>query len=601
MSDALVYESSSMDEMTGNIFVKKDWLNIIDSNNGNYGSNQLLIDSSALANSNKWLSYRESYLSIPLVLTANNAVATGGTSRQTNILVNPNASGSSCDAAFGLKNWFGQIFHSMSVEFNGTTIIQQTPFSNIYNHFKLMTSLSWNDVWTKGASIGFYPDDPLGWGFTVGANGDPTGVSTDGVGTFNNRNYITPTLVNGLDAQGNQGNIGLTKRQQFINYDPAGLNGGGTSASSTILPATSATTIYKSYVSGKNGGTGNVCFIQYSIMATVYLKHLHNFFEQIPLMKGVFMRMTLNLNQSLITLTSTIPASTPDNDALATNWRWTKTDIQCPSGGTCPIMIASSAANNAGVSSLDFGVANVAAVITKVAYVSLCVGRSSVFSQQSNIASQSAFNTPVMMYIPAYTFSAPYESAYISSPIKKIRYSDVYFYSVPLVERNQSFNQILTNGIAGIKSVLVCPYYTTDNAYGNAGLQPYQSPFDTAPATTSPLCMLSQFQILVGGQQMIYQNQRYTFEAFNNHLVSANAVNGAMTDGLTSGLIDKLGFENSYCYYYVNCSRMSDVERAYPKSVQIQGQNVADRHLQLLCFIEYEQEISVDVLTGARV
>jgi hypothetical protein len=36
----------------------------------------------------------------------------------------------------------------------------------------------------------------------------------------------------------------------------------------------------------------------------------------------------------------------------------------------------------------------------------------------------------VMMYIPAYTFNPPFEQAYLSSPVKTIKYSDVYQYQV---------------------------------------------------------------------------------------------------------------------------------------------------------------------------
>jgi hypothetical protein len=74
-----------------------------------------------------------------------------------------------------------------------------------------------------------------------------------------------------------------------------------------------------------------------------------------------------------------------------------------------------------------------------------------------------------------------------------------------------------------------------------------------------------------------------------------------MTDGLTSSLIDKLGFENEYCYYYVDCSRMLPVEEAVPKSVSIIGTNSCAKDLQFFCFIEYGVQVSIDVLTGARV
>ena len=51
-ADTLTFDMSQMAEGSPQIFVKKDWLNLQDQNNGNYGSNQLVLDTSQLANSN---------------------------------------------------------------------------------------------------------------------------------------------------------------------------------------------------------------------------------------------------------------------------------------------------------------------------------------------------------------------------------------------------------------------------------------------------------------------------------------------------------------------------------------------------------------------
>ena len=74
-----------------------------------------------------------------------------------------------------------------------------------------------------------------------------------------------------------------------------------------------------------------------------------------------------------------------------------------------------------------------------------------------------------------------------------------------------------------------------------------------------------------------------------------------MTDGLTSGLIDFAAFKQCYCYHYVDVSRMLPVEESVPKSVQIIGTNTSFKAIDLLCFIEYGVDISVDILTGSRV
>ena len=67
--DKLVFDLAQEIEGSANVFIRKDWLNIIDNMNTNYASNQSIVDTSQLANSNKYLSYRESYLQLPLLLT----------------------------------------------------------------------------------------------------------------------------------------------------------------------------------------------------------------------------------------------------------------------------------------------------------------------------------------------------------------------------------------------------------------------------------------------------------------------------------------------------------------------------------------------------
>jgi uncharacterized alkaline shock family protein YloU len=86
-----------------------------------------------------------------------------------------------------------------------------------------------------------------------------------------------------------------------------------------------------------------------------------------------------------------------------------------------------------------------------------------------------------------------------------------------------------------------------------------------------------------------------------NQTYGVNAVNGGMTDGMSSGLVSQKDFETCYNYYYVNCGRMLPVEEAVPKSVNIIGQNQSAYGVDLYVFVEYGVEIDVDVLTGARV
>lgn len=571
MSDKLVYDLSNEVNDSPNIFVRKDYINLLDNNNGNYASNQSVIDTSSLSSNNKYLSLREAYLSMPLLVTL-----TG---------VNPflpNTAATSADYAVGLKNGYHNMVHSVSVDMNGTTIIQQSNYVNIWNSFKLLTTLSWNDVITEGSSIGFYPDNPLSFSYATTDN-------SAGVGVSNNTNLVQSATVTGVftNYESSRGNLGFLKRQQNIIYDTAGVISTGGQTFNNLLTASSCNLLWKSYVFNKSNGAnaGNPSAFQINVRAIIMLKHLHSYFNNVPLLKGVFYKITLYLNNSTVEFSK-----------VAGAYQLVNSTVQ--SGGVCPLMLASGLANNGGAGGLP----------DAVGYrCNVSVGNTTLdpIQRQINIVGTGNLGNNVLLYVPMYSFNRLFENAYLANPIKEIKYTDIYQYQIPLIGAGSSFTNLITSGIAGIKSVLVVPFYTSIVPAG-AGilntLPVWQSPFDPAGSgCTSPLIHLTNFNIQVSGQNMLYNQQRYTFEAFQNNLIGCNAINGGMTDGLTSGLIDQLGFESSYCYYYVNCSRGMAIDQNVPKSVQVTGQNTSALPITLMCFVEYEVSISVDALTSLRV
>jgi hypothetical protein len=580
MSDKLVFDLSQEVDGSPNVFVNKSWLNILDNMNGNYSGNQSVIDTSQLSNSNKWMSYREAYLYIPMLL--NLSPITAATTNDFSV------TGKSADYALGLKNWFGSIIHSFTLDYNGTTIIQQTPFCNMWNSFKLLTSLSQGDVDTLGATIGFFPDNPLSWSYTVAANGGPNGK-----GVTNNTNYVGITVVSGAfnNFQANNGNDGFLKRQQYINYDPSApiVSGVGTTYTA-FLTAVNSQALWKSHISQKTEDMLGV-----SVSAVVHLKHLHSFFQFTPLLKGVYMKMTMTLNNSSTNLTV---IGTADAGSLPT--AITATSVNVPSGGINTLMISSTAANNGGRN-----LGGVTTTIDPATYIgAVSVGNKCLNTTLKSVAAPNAVTdgsvgANIYLYVPAYTFNPIFEQAYLSSPVKSIKYTDIYQYQFNISDR-QTFNQLITNGIANIKSVLIVPFHTS-TATG-LGVPAYQSPFDPAGAgPTSPLCHFTNFNVVISGQNAIYNTQRYAFEEWNNQLYGTNAVNGGEIDGLTSGLIGQLGWEMEYCYYYVNVSRMLPVEEAVPKSVQILGTSTSPFALELMVFVEYGVSVDIDILSGSRV
>ena len=616
MSDKLVFDLAQEVEGSPNVFVRKDWINILDNQNQNYNNNQSVIDTSQLSNSNKYMSYREAYLSIPLLITVaqTSSIVAGANALAT---FSPAFAGQSSDYCVGLKNWFGQIIHSFTLDYNGTTIIQQTPYINMWNSFKLMTSLSLEDINTQGATIGFYPDDPLTWSYA-----DNRADDLAGNGVCNNTNYVySGSLVQGQfnDFKSSRGNSGFYRRQQLINFDPDGVvgvsNAGPVPATlGSFLSANALTACWKSHISRKIDATALAIgastpatrgVLQYSIVATVYLKHIHSFFNMCPLLKGVFMKMTMNLNNCSSDISTALDANN-----VRTSLRCTA--VRNALGGVNPLMVASAqtVTGNASGSFSLFGVGAAASTIDNTYGFNVSVGGvcldNGMLTANANIGA-GTLSRSIYLYVPAYTFNPVFEQAYLSSPVKAVKYTDVYQYQVVKQGANP-FTNLLTNGIANVKSILVLPFYNPSavgaaiNSGFLAGYPVFQSPFDPAgTGPTSPLCWLTNFNVQVSGQNAIYNMERYNFEQFNNQLYGQNAVNGGLTDGITSGLVDRQAFDMSYCYYYVNIERMLPVEQSVPKSIQLIGQSLSSKEIDLYCFIEYGNEISIDILTGARV
>lgn len=598
MCDQYVYDMSTANEMTESIMLRRDWISILDQMNTNYASSQSILDTSQLSNSSKWMSYSESMFIVPLCMTLNSTTGAGAF----------NGAGTAPDLQVGLKSWFGNIVHSITVDLAGTTIIMQIPYSNLYNSFKLMASLDVNSVLNMGATIGFYPDDPLSVGFSPRAATTPRAFADGifvGIGSCNNNNVFKPVLTSPFTGTAagagatiasvapisNNGlwNEGFLKRQQYYNLNPEGYAGGVDAESANalvvgeLIPPSSMNTAYKSYIQNVTTTTWQV-----GITAVVYLKHLHSFFKEVPLTKGLFFRITMNLNQSIVNF-STVNGlnATPTYPSLVVN------SINTSFGGSSLVQL--SALQQTAV---DAGAISFTAFPAGTYDLSLCVGRKSIYQTQPQ-TTMSNTDGSIHLNIPSYVFSPLFEAAYLSNNIKKIVYKDIYQYLVPKVGVNANINSLITNGIASIANVIAVPFYTSD---ANAGINPIQSPFDnTGAGNTSPYCYLGNFQYVISGSNAIYSTERFTYEQFCQQLSGLYSINGNMSDGLMSGLISKQGFEQNLCYYAVDCGRALAIEKTVPKSINLQAQNLSGKEIDLYIFVEYHTSVSIDLLSGSRV
>ena len=598
--DTIVYDMSQMGgDSPASIFVQRSNLELQDMMNGNYNGNQIIYDTSTLSNSNKFIDYRDARLSIPLCYSL---VATAADSK-TAVDLNTEVNRPQVQAAMSMKQTFVHLIHSLQLDWAGTAILQTTPYSSFWQAFQLTTTISMSDIDMNGKTIGFYPNSANFAQMDLSA-------SSVGTGTCNNIYQL------GASEYGRVGNEGVAMRSMIQNAFDAAANTGYIEGSKTYQSMYSTGTVdgfsqlRQSYMVF-SGNQAMAC-----IQATIRLRDLCDFFNNLPLLKGVFFRLTLNLNQCSAVI-----------NISEEGYSCKQSDIVSPLGGCVPFMFAvpNAAKGNYWYSTYDIsGIGTTEAMTGKnftekydriFGYdqdvwstsskikLGLCVGSSPSYAN-SECTLTSQLNRSTYMYVNAYTFNPIFEQAYLSKPAKTIVYEDIFQFTTARSTPGQQFNFLITNGLSNLKSVLIMPifdYAGETTTYVKDFPLPYQSPFDTCPDTVSPMVQLTNFNVTVAGANMIYNSVMYPFQQYENHLAGINSINANQTNGLSSGLIDFWKFQNNFNYYYVDCSRMLPVDMSIPKSISISGLNQSSKGVMFYVFCSYGVEITVDILTGARV
>jgi len=380
-----------------------------------------------------------------------------------------------------------------------------------------------------------------------------------------------------------------------LNFDTAG---GTDDVYADLISVGTCNMMYKNHVQTKiNALTaaapalGIAGVYQIAASCTVYLRHLSSLFDSMPLVKGAYLTIVMQLNNSTVVV---------DKSAASA---MTILSSSNSVGGLCPLLIASTAATNGGAC------LNVVGAAHTVYTASVAVGSKIIEPAQLSVlgAVSSSMGTSITLNVPSYQMSSVYEQSYISDPIRAIPFTDFYQYTVSNIPIAGQINQRLTNGIAGLTRFTAFPVFSSAAAVNTdliVGMPCIASPWD--PACTSgggsPLCYINNFQLQVAGANVLAQSERYNYEQYLTEFSAMGRVNGGLTDGVTSGLISEAAWGFAPVYT-VDLSRMNAAERTVPKSVVFQGTNMcATAACDYYCFLEFESTgLRVDILSGARV
>lgn len=549
-SDAVIYDESLAPDLGQYPFVKRDGqVYVTDQNNGNYSGNQITIDTSYFANDRqKWASYSEAVLEIPFTWAVKSSTDISGTFSSYNATI---------------KSGFWQLIDSFQVDYNGTTVVQQMPYINSYISFKAVTSWSQDDQLKFGEFCGFWKDTASSY-LKSGA------ASLDGSGYTNNR--LTAAALFTLAVAGSVGmpsNEGVLRRALATGYSATA----GSFFTSNASPVTTGRSYQSTIANG--GAAGTIYF--WNVLATIRLKDVSDFFAQVPLTKGAYFRFLITVNSgSFITPITAGPAAIAITAAPTIN------------GHTNPIIVASAAASNP----MNPIVAGGAAVLSWACGVGNSVAIAGV-SVPNNLLSV------CRLYVPLYAMNPEYEQRYLELyPTKEINYTDVYA-TQQIAVPTGNFTYNLTNGLKGVKALLVVPQ--TNIASNVAGVcSEALSPFSTAPATLSPECAISNYQVYVGGIPIYANPIQYDYEEFMNEIYKTG-LNGGNTTGLSSGLLSFTEWQHLYRYYLTDLTRSLPIDFDLAKSINLQGSITSVNTVDLYYFVVLGKQVTLDMRTGAIV
>ncbi len=568
MDDQLVLDLSAQREYPAPFVRNSEWLYVLDqTSSGSYTSGQSILETSSLSNSNKWLNWTSAYLAVP-----------------SRIRVTTSAVGAVAVSQFmaGIKNGYHNAINSCQVEINGVTVQQATQLSNLVWGYRLMTSLSYNDVLKFGSVIGFWPDSSNSWTYTAAASRTGLGYAnnTDGGAVDVSGNNPDTGVTNpGLAGTAGVGlNEGFLKRQMWLSYATTGLTAAAVASHAHAATNTQLAQVFKSYCTATSGLAGALGEVMYNFMAIIRLKDICPLFEQLGLCKGLLVRLTMTLNQPTFAVTKVGAAGGAGTWSVGTA-------VSFPYGGqTNPVMIASCAASN-GSNQVDAATFNVDYRIGTTPF-------SSTSLSTGTTANTGAFGqTNIRLWVQSCILAPEQEAELLAQPVRSLKYNDIYEMDFAVVN-GATANQLLFNSVPRCRRLIMIPMASDAD-------QGITSPFDSAGGcTTLPMCGITNFQVYLSGMPLFLTPTNYDYRVFLEQSVKTG-VNYGLVDGISSGLIGLDQWQNNYRYYIMDLHQGLESEDDVVKNIQVSFSSQSSTDQRWYCFVEYERQLELNILSSA--
>ena len=107
---------------------------------------------------------------------------------------------------------------------------------------------------------------------------------------------------------------------------------------------------------------------------------------------------------------------------------------------------------------------------------------------------------------------------------------------------------------------------------------------------------LPNLQVSVGGQKVLQSTLQYGYEHFLEQVNLAEQLTSS-DFGISTGLINQNYWENSK-WYYVNVERGNAADKLNGRNINVSFTNNSNVPIEVMVFIFYSDEITIDVKTG---
>lgn len=514
--DVFVVDKSNQTNETPFIFKDKQYVPINDSNQGVYSSGQVQFDLTQISSSSLFFDAKASYLEIPFKIEVE-----GATNIQTYTALK--------ELPVIMKNGAHNLINSLEVFLSGQQVISTQSFSNIPITYKMLTTTSPSDLKTVAPSLLFSDETDTDHRYS-GDVGHVTSCKKSG-GFYNRQKGIV--------------NPAHPRIASFV--DDAVLN-----------------SCRQPYAVLRN------TVLTINMVATIPLAHLHDFFQQLPLIKGSYLRLVFNLN---------LPCSASWADA-------TKLLTENPT-------IVSTTQNLPFQLNLELD--ETTGNITAPLSLATAAGKIDIKSSVGNTFKSSGCTIHCAMC----EFTPMYASEYLKDAVKTIKYTDFLSYNnLTNVQPGTFVQHQVTSGLARLRHMLIVPQLSRDTKAGS--LLPISSPFCSAPSCTAPYSVLTNFNVAISGRNLYQSNIQYSWEHWLEHVSYMGGIDGNPKSelGLKSGLISEADWQKAYRFIYVNLSNKNEAEDEVPRSLTVSFTNKCKAALDFYIFLFYEKEVSVDCATG---